>query len=152
MPSCGTFAIFFKSVNFVKPRPFSEHLHYGPKKHGNSVHCLYTSYFGECSTTSGNFWHTNSSHTITIKHTTCSIYVTNSTVCAVTMSIRTMSILWVKCANANIQKKNNNPPSKLVKTKYDVILPLRKACWEHTLSRGHFGFKGTGPAVSLSSR
>jgi hypothetical protein len=78
------FPPFSSNLKTLKSCPFPDELHYR-----NSFHCVYTLYFGKCSTTSGNFWHTNCIHTITNKHTTYSIYVTNSTVSAVSMIIRT---------------------------------------------------------------
>lgn len=53
---------------------------------------MYTMYFGEFSTTSGNFWHTNSIHTMTNKHAINSIHITNS---AVSMSSRTQLVCVV---------------------------------------------------------
>jgi hypothetical protein len=52
----------------------------GPKS------CLYTSYFGKCSTPSGNFWHINYIHTMTNKHTTVHIQFASH---MVSMSIQT---------------------------------------------------------------
>ena len=51
---------------------------------------------GECSTTSRKIWHNNYIHTKTNKHTTYSMYITNSTVSAVSMSIQTQ----LKCLMA----------------------------------------------------